>query len=133
MQNPTMKTKKEYLLAAVILNILTLGFYSLFWIQKNLFDFNKKELHNKRNIILYACYFLLICQILSLLPNSIFLLYFALKTSLLFVLRKQIHNKLSITPHSKSWLNPFYTFIFGFLYLIYKLGDINYTNNTHKT
>lgn len=112
---------------AISLNIITLGIYSIYWLHKKIIFLNKTSRKQKiPHLFIYLCYGFLFIYILkffniAILSHGFYSLYFIFKIILLFAVRKKIHQFCEISPHSSHWLNAAWTFIFGFLYLIYKI------------
>ncbi len=109
--------------AAIVLNIVTLGIYSVAWLHRMAHFLNKKSKHEViPKFSIYICYLLLIPEILSIYPSYFFPLYFIFKIILIFDVRKQIHKHCQIASEKNQFfLNPIYSFLFGFLYLVYKV------------
>ncbi|MCH9754114.1 MAG: hypothetical protein K0T99_04360 [Alphaproteobacteria bacterium] len=114
--------KRTNIAIAILLNIITFDFYSIYWLGEQRKFLNSKTPSNQTPItFVIACYILLI--LLWFFSHGVWFLYFAVKLLLLFEIRNKIHSVSQIKQHDNHWMNAAYLFIFGFLYLIYKLDD----------
>lgn len=122
---------KTNIYVAIILNALTLGIYSIYWLHMQMVFFNE---HNKQEripaVLVYICYGLLIISFFRPIAHVFYLIYFSFKLILLFAIRKEIHQYYLIPEQSPHWLSAIYTVLFGFLYFIYKINSFH--NETAK-
>jgi len=121
--------KRTNIAFAIFFNVVTLGFYSIYWLERKRAYFNSKLPSNQIPItLIIACYILLI--LLWVYSHGILYLYFVAKVLLLLEIRNQIHTVTKIKRDSRYWINGFFVIIFGFLYLIYKIDAFPSDNNT---
>jgi len=116
------KFKRSNIAIAILLNVITLGFYSIYWLGEQRKYINSKTPTNQLPItFIIACYILL--GLFWVFSHGIGTLYFAVKILLLFEIRNKIHSIAKIKQSDTQWINATYLFIFGFLYLIYKIDQ----------
>lgn len=114
---------------AIFINIMTFGFYSLYWLWRKAEFLNAKLPRNKLPIFeLVSCCILL--TLVYIYSHSFYILYFVAKVIFLFDVRDRIHHVTKIAPDSKHWFSTFWLFIFGFLYMIYKIDGFPLNKDT---
>ena len=118
--NKMREIKRTDIAIAIFFNFITLGLYSIFWIyiqNKNLNHISTS--HRIPNFIIGSC---IILWFLSWIYSSgVWSLYWVVKLFLLFELRLKIHTLCTISSSNKNWISAIWLFLFGFLYLIYKI------------
>ena len=121
--------KRNNIAIAILFNIITLDFYSIYWLGEQRKFLNSKTPSNQTPItFVIACYILL--GLFWLFSHGVWFLYFAVKLLLLFEIRNKIHLVAQIKESDSHWINAAYLFVFGFLYLIYKFDQFPANSKT---
>lgn len=114
---------------AIFFNLVSGGFYSVYWLQRKTAFLSSKLPQNKLPIFLFvACYLLLLLFWTHSPAYSI--LYFVVKIILLFDVRERIHKAIGAKEGSHYWFSAVWVFAFGFLYMIYKIDQFPADKNT---
>lgn len=115
------KIKRTGMSVSIFLNVITLWFYSIFWIHMRSKELDTIAKRNKiPTLIFVACYIL--WAVSWIYSYGVWFLYWVVKLFLLFELRSRIHSACEISPNSKHWISGVWLFLFGFLYLIIKIN-----------
>jgi len=126
------KVMKEFrrtnIALAIFFNIVTLDFYSIYWLQQER-NFLRSKLPQDQipKALAYICYASLA---LTFYYIPFYAIYFVAKLILLFDTREKMHKLLKITEKSHLWFNAVLLFFFGFLYIIYKIDQFPSTKKT---
>lgn len=112
--------KRTNIALAIFFNVVTLGFYSIYWLERKRQYLNSKLPSKQMPItLIVACVIMLI--LLWTYSYGLLYLYFVAKVLLLLEVRDQIHTVAKIKKDSPYWINGLLVIMFGFLYLIYKI------------
>lgn len=116
---------------AILFNILTLGFYSIYWLQRKASFLRSKMPQNSLPIAeINFCYLILLLFWIH--SFSYIYIYFVVKIILLFDIRSKIHILLKINNRHQLWFHPVFTFLFGFLYMTYKIDQFPHNKHTEE-
>jgi len=121
--------KRTNIALAIFFNCVTLGFYSIYWLERKRQYLNSKLPSKQMPItLIIACVIMLI--LFWVYSHGILYLYFVIKVLLLLEIRNQIHMVAKIKKGSPYWINGLLVTMFGFLYLIYKIDSFPSDNKT---
>ena len=121
--------KRTGMSVAIFLNVVTLWFYSIFWLHMRSRELDSVAKKNKIPTVIITCCYIL-WAVSWIYSYGVWFLYWVVKLFLLFELRARIHRLCDIKLHSKYWISGVWLFLFGFLYLIVKIDQFPVEEDT---